>query len=362
MRLPGTGSDAPLLTRIGRLLLSLLVPPRGHRTRPTVSGWLLILVAIGLGAAAYNTASNILFLVLSFLLSLLILNGVLSVINFRRIEWRIVLPERFEEGKQERIFIELRNGKRWLPTLAVWFRVTVEGQKPQQVFLSHRLEPGTVSRLEATVCPGRRGKIRIELSGVESTFPFGFLIKRIGFASTHERVVWPARRREMPTLPLPVNHRQPGEASRRGGSGTDLLQLRPYTAGDPLKLVHWKATARTGRMVIRQMAEEGNNAVALLWDDSSLTWRSAEAFDDSIRAYFTAADDLFRKGRLRGYQDNDGTWHSIQTLADLCELKDRLALAEAREVRPHQPVTGRPLIRFFPEAKGGLGAVIAGYG
>ena len=72
-----------------RAIKQLLIPPKGHRIVPTPAGYALILVSLGLGTAAYNTASNILFMALSLLLSSLILSGILSWVNFKGTKWRM---------------------------------------------------------------------------------------------------------------------------------------------------------------------------------------------------------------------------------------------------------------------------------
>src|SRR5258708_31778592 len=67
----------------GHTLLWLLVfPPKRHRLALTVPGFFLMVLAIGIGSAAYNTASNILFITLSLLLACLLLSGLLSWFNF----------------------------------------------------------------------------------------------------------------------------------------------------------------------------------------------------------------------------------------------------------------------------------------
>jgi hypothetical protein len=71
------------------LLWSMVCPRRGHRLLPTVSGTLLIAVAFGIGAAAYNSSNNILFITLSLLLSCLLFSGLLSWLNLRRVLWRL---------------------------------------------------------------------------------------------------------------------------------------------------------------------------------------------------------------------------------------------------------------------------------
>ena len=67
------------------MLWTFLYPARGQRIMPTVSGILLISVALGIGSAAYNTSNNILFITLSLLLACLILSGVLSMLNFKKV-------------------------------------------------------------------------------------------------------------------------------------------------------------------------------------------------------------------------------------------------------------------------------------
>jgi uncharacterized protein (DUF58 family) len=60
----------------------------------------------------------------------------------------------------------------------------------------------------------------------------------------------------------------PGGARRqpRLGSGGELAGLRPYRAGDPLRAVDWKATARTREWTVRQFEEAGYREVVLLVD------------------------------------------------------------------------------------------------
>lgn len=51
--------------------------------------------------------------------------------------------------------------------------------------------------------------------------------------------------------------RQTGEhRARAAGSGTEILQLREYRRGDPLRLIDWKASARRQRPIVRDMTED----------------------------------------------------------------------------------------------------------
>src|ERR671918_2511276 len=79
-------------------LWSLIYPQRGRRILPTVPGMVLIALSFGIGTAAYNSSSNILFITLSLLLACLILSGVLSWLNFRGVQWRLLLAPPLRVG------------------------------------------------------------------------------------------------------------------------------------------------------------------------------------------------------------------------------------------------------------------------
>jgi hypothetical protein len=74
--------------RAVQLIWAFVFPRKRHQIAPTVLGLVLIALALGIGTAAYNTGSNILFLTLALLLACLLLSGLLSWFNFRGICWR----------------------------------------------------------------------------------------------------------------------------------------------------------------------------------------------------------------------------------------------------------------------------------
>jgi uncharacterized protein (DUF58 family) len=57
-----------------------------------------------------------------------------------------------------------------------------------------------------------------------------------------------------------------GTAAARPGSGQELLGLRDYRSGDPLRMVAWKASARGQRMLVRELAAEQQLDIVLILD------------------------------------------------------------------------------------------------
>lgn len=53
---------------------------------------------------------------------------------------------------------------------------------------------------------------------------------------------------------------------RRRGGGTELHELREFLPGDPFKSIAWKASAKTGRLVVREVDQEVQQTLVLVVD------------------------------------------------------------------------------------------------
>ncbi len=133
-----------------------------------------------------------------------------------------------------------------------------------------------------------------------SLFPFGFLKKLSGTDLSREIPVWPA----------PVEYRRfAGAAARRprggelrqarAGNEGEMIALRQYEHGDSHRLIHWKASARTGRLLIRQFSSQNSDACSLWLRTDAAVWTRPEQFELLLSFAATLAQDLFRAGRLQ---------------------------------------------------------------
>jgi uncharacterized protein (DUF58 family) len=391
------------------LLWSLVWPQRAHRIVPTPSGLILIGLALGIGTAAYNSSSNILFITLSLLLACLILSGVLSWINLRGIGWRLRLAPPLRAGQEASVALELRNDKKFLPTYGLWFElearavVDMRDHKPEstwsgrdldvrkilaqadaaamrrQLALRTRLDPGGESRLEWVFKPEQRGALRVELASVGSLFPFGFLKKSIGTELRAEVIVWPApveyRRHAVTTLRRPAG----GERVSRAGAGGDLLALRRYESGDSHRLIHWKASARTRTLLVRQFSAESAEGFSLWLRTEEAVWPRPEQFELLVSFCATLAEDLFRAGRLTSVALDHEPPASVRRVADLEAFLDKLAMVRPQNVGGAAPapregespppgegtaptlrITKQNVMTFAPDGARGVAAYVDG--
>lgn len=392
----GPGSRGPRARFTWNAFLwSLVWPQRAHRIVPTPSGVVLIGLAMGIGTAAYNSANNILFITLSLLLACLILSGVLSWFNLRGVAWRLRLAPPLRAGQEAVVGLELRNGKNFLPTYGLWFEFAARpvadnrGFRPESTWtgrnldvrkmlaqadaavvrgeqaMRSRLDPRGETRLEWIFKPARRGAVRVELASVVSLFPFGFLKKAIGTELRREVIVWPApveyRRHAVAAQRRPLG----GERVPRAGSGGDLLALRRYETGDSHRLIHWKASARTRTLLVRQFSAESAEGFALWLRTEAAVWERPEQFELLVSFCATLAEDLFRSGRLTSVALDDEPPVPVRRVPDLEAFLDKLALVQPKRnagAVPASPaaVGKQNVMTFAPDGARGVVAFVDG--
>lgn len=343
------------------LFLRQILPARLLRTRMTLTGWCLILVSFGLGTAAYNTASNILFLALSLLLSSLILSGILSVINFKKLDWNLKAPASLRAGEIGVAEIDLLNKKAVFPSMSLCFQLQSEMLAQEEtVYLKNALNPGESCKLKWSITPQRRGQFELRLSGVQSQFPFGFLQKTIGSNLHATVIVWPARLEYTLATSGSGQRMSTSTAKNQPGQGIDLLNIRYYVHGDAPRFIHWKATARTGYLMVRQLVRDGESGYHLYVDSDAARWNEAQ-FERLCSLVCSLAEDLFHCERLETVRLNESVLLPIRTKRDLYTLFDQLSLLERREKLADSFVNQQSnWLTFSPLAEDGVAIYLGG--
>lgn len=157
------------------------------------------------------------------------------------------------------------------------------------------LPPGEEVTARYQVPTGRRGVVQVGPVRVERTDPFRLArTRRIG-APAEEAVVAPATfSLGVPRTGSGVLGRHLVAAARRMGVG-DFHSLRDYVEGDEPRSIHWRASARTDDLKVRQFDLPGLTHCTVVLDTDADEYRAARggefgaAADDFERAVSVAA-------------------------------------------------------------------------
>jgi uncharacterized protein (DUF58 family) len=230
-------------------------PFRPRRTIwPTRDGWWCLFVVIGLGVAAINTGNNLLYLLVSLLLSLIVVSGVLSEQSMRGLRLETDEPEEIFAHAPALFGAVLANRKRWLTSYSVTIELLRRGGPPRFIYVP-RLEAGRDRLLTWEETLPARGRQRLAGVRLTTRFPFALFLKAGRVMLDREVLVFPAVHPISPEALLRLVGAGTS-AVRRRGRGHDLYNLRTYRAGDDPRLIHWRSSAKVDSLLVREMEAE----------------------------------------------------------------------------------------------------------
>ncbi len=156
----------------------------------------------------------------------------------------------------------------------------------------------------------RRGWYRLDSVTMTAGEPFGLANAVRSFPVSLTLLVYP-RGVPLHELPLP-NHSWLGELPVRRWIVEDpflAAGVREYRNGDPLKAVHWKATARTGRLQVHKRDHTADHRliICLNMEVTETMWKTVtepERIELGIRYAASVAEYALRHGLETGFLSN----------------------------------------------------------
>ena len=231
---------------------------RGRSLEITKSGWLFIGLTLLVGFAAINSGSNLLHAVFGAMMALIVGSGVLSESTVRRSYARRFVAGPVHAGTPAPLAVEVRAVDE-RDVLAVSIEDDEanpdDGGRCDPAF-AVRVEAGDAIRLQARVLMPRRGPARLPAAVVVTRFPFGLFIKRRALPEPAEIIVYPhVRSMSDAELGAPASGENAGTQQRaRAG---EFFGLREFREGDDARRIHWPASTRLARPVVREMETGG---------------------------------------------------------------------------------------------------------
>jgi uncharacterized protein (DUF58 family) len=196
-------------------------------------------------------------------------------------------------GETLRVTYTLRNtGRLPKPWLEVYNPSTLPGGLPgRAIGLGGRQERTWLVRTPLL----RRGHFRIEPLQIRTGDPFGFFEASAGVGQGITVVVYP-RIEPLPMWRLPPANIEGAHAAPERTLQTTPLAttVRPYAPGDSMNRIHWRSTARTGEIHVKEFDLE-QTADAWLFLDLDAAVAAGQGDDSTTEVMVRAAASITEK-------------------------------------------------------------------
>jgi len=330
--------------RWGRRLAAWL---ETHWVMPAFSGSLLLVLAVFFLAAASNTMVGWLYVISGVSFSLCAIAAWLPWRSLKSLQVRRLPIEPVAAGEDLTVTLEVVNTGRSPQTLLLVRDMLPAGLGKSQATVVEWIPPRHSDRWQYTYTTQRRGVYRWQEVQVKTATPLGLFWCCRSRSAQAVAVVYP------PILPLkrcplldemgtedqPQRHQYERRSYSHTSTGTTRT-LRPYRWGDPIRLVHWRSSARYGELRVRELETftSGQETVVCL-DTQSDRWQ-AEDFEQAV----IAAASLYFYARRR--QMGIGLWTAATGMvrSDRAVLETLAATDFAQPQNNHHVLPSLPVI------------------
>lgn len=248
------------------------MPRKERKKRPAVRregirltrGGLIYLIGVGLiGVTAIDANINLLLLMFGFSAGTYIVNAAYGARALRYLHVERIVPETIVAGQRFQIRYVVTNQHRWAMARSVvvedLFPKPLRDRSPRAFIRG--LRPGESTTLTVPYILDRRGRIELTTLRVLTRFPFNLVIRAIRISVSHELVVFP-RLGQLLIPPSTVTRSSDASGSNialaRLRGDEEYYGIREYRYGDNPRKIHWRRSARTGQLVIRETTQTGN--------------------------------------------------------------------------------------------------------
>ena len=328
-------------------LWKLLKPPR--RFPPTREGWWFLAATLMVGAAAMNSGLNLLFLVFGMMLFLILASGVLSELGLRNLEVTRKVPKAVFAGRPFLVLLSVKNAKKRIPTYSLEVEDVADGRPVERRCFFLKLPGGRKQEAAYRHRLAKRGVHHLNAFRLATRFPFGLIRKSRDIEAPLELLVFPAvrqisKKRLAQTMGSPVV----GPGASRPSRAGEFAGLRAYQPGDDPRDIHWRASARQGRMLAREWEEEAGQRV-LIWLRTPDVKPNDDLWEDTISEAASYATAFLEQGIATGLKSPRGNISTglgakqkNRILRELALLPKARQMPPGTSENPNQDASPRP--------------------
>lgn len=264
-----------------------------HASPVTWHGVVFVCLILLVAGAALYSGNNLIYLILSAMLAATLLSGLVSRLNLAGLHLTLGLPDHIFAGRPSLARIGLDNPKLLIPSFAIRVQSSDpdEGFQLQSVYFPVVAAKETVAA-SAEVVFARRGKYHGSGVDLVTRFPFGLVERRANLELKDRMIAYP-NVNLTPEAQRALAALKNSAMGRTAGDSHDLYRVRPALASDGARFIHWKASAGSSELWVREFTREERLSVRLVLDRRSST---ANGFENAVAACAAVAWKLAEEG------------------------------------------------------------------
>ncbi|WP_084516015.1 DUF58 domain-containing protein [Microbacterium luticocti] len=159
------------------------------------------------------------------------------------------------------------------------------------------LRPGHQAARPVSIPPLPRGVVTVGPPTAVRTDPVGLLRREHEWDERHEIYVHP-RTAAVPATSAGLIRDLEGRSSRRlVDADMSFHAIREYVPGDARRQIHWKSTAKTGRLMVRQFEETRRSRLAVVLSLAESEYAGTDEFELAVSVAASLGVQAVRDGR-----------------------------------------------------------------
>jgi len=325
--------------------------------RLTRFGFALAVAALMTLFGAATSGNNLLYLVNGMVLAVLAVSAAAAWRNVAGLEGTVALPGQAFQQTDAPLAVTIRNPRR---RAVHRFEIAAGAARRSCRYLAGR----STTELSLSVTPPWRGLNILAGLALESRYPFGFFRRRIEL-SAFEVLAFPRLDETPDPRPSPAVRAESVALPKRG-VGDEFQGVRDYADGDDARLIDWKATAKTGKPLVREYAHHLGRRITIAVEGAPgpSTERTISEAATAARFHIDAGAEVRLLTDEGALDYGRGLLHLeaiLEKLALLGEGKRGRAAAVSDGGRPASPAatpTAAPSPSFYVMAAIGIGSLL----
>jgi uncharacterized protein (DUF58 family) len=255
----------------------------------TREGKRFLIAVVLIGFASLNTGNNLIYLLLSMMLSITLISFAAAVINLKGLGCTIEFREPLYARVPFKVGVSIQNNK-MIPSYSISVECPVN---LSQKLYSPLVKRGMNRWIVDNVAIYKRGKYLLKEFRLRTGFPFIFMYLDRSIRQDKELIVYPGLM-DVSGLLNDIQLQSFDRETTKKGQAGDFLFSREYVYGEESRNIDWKSTAKTSKTMVREFSSRDDRYVTVILDNGGKT--DEKTFENAVSVAASLCCEFIERG------------------------------------------------------------------